>query len=226
MKIILTGFFLFFLFNKSFAAVLPQDFFFEPTATSSPSQWTSPQSAYIQDGVFARSCWVKTQVFKTFNIPTSTFLASSSAIRGIEVRIIGKQSSLDCLFPASELDPNVSISWNNGIDYTATKIFNLFDTTATSTIIVGGSTDTWGRTWLVNDFANGKFQVKFYIDSAGIGTFEQLYDVVSASVYYSDPITLATSSIIIQYPKNKRSGIPIGLMLGLLFIPLALIIKK
>ncbi len=86
-------------------------------------------------------------------------------------------------------DPSIrlSLSWDNGATWTATKeqvvnahlVDTLYD--------VGGSSDTWGRAWTVAEFAVGTFQMKVEgktSSAASVGL-----DYLTATVYYTPGVS-------------------------------------
>ena len=76
---------------------------------------------------------------------------------------------------------NVSLSWNGGTSTTTSKNATGW-TTADKTVIVGGSSDNWGRTWSASDFSDDNFQVRVQSTSGG----HTLYlDQLQVKVYYT-----------------------------------------
>ena len=77
-----------------------------------------------------------------------------SSIQGIEVRLNAKVDStsgapLIC----------VELSWDGGTTWTAAKTTGTLATSEAG-YIVGGVTDTWGRTWSASDFSDANFRVR------------------------------------------------------------------
>ncbi|MEW6402749.1 MAG: carboxypeptidase regulatory-like domain-containing protein [Chloroflexota bacterium] len=123
---------------------------------------TTPTNAYLDDGVFALdldsgtnstlTCTNKGKDAHRFynygiNIP-------GTSVTGIEVR-------LDALVDSAVGSPKicVQLSWNGGSSWTAAKETTTLSTTE-QTYILGGTTDTWGRTWSLSDFTNANFRLR------------------------------------------------------------------
>ena len=54
---------------------------------------------------------------------------------------------------------SVELSWNGGTTWTSAKTDATESTTEQSTTL-GGSADTWGRSWLVSELSNTNFRVR------------------------------------------------------------------
>lgn len=109
------------------------------------AEWSNPQNVYTSNDQRAREDRNGEQVeYKdfTFGIP------GGSTIDGIEVLIEGRYEDANTI--------DVALSWNDRTNWTVTKTASGFDYSDV-TVYVGGSTDTWGRTWTVAEFANGIF---------------------------------------------------------------------
>lgn len=90
-----------------------------------------------------------------FNIP------AGSTIQGIEVRL---DWWLDNTAGTNRI--LVYLSWDSGNSWTAYRIAGTERTSdGNPTDIVGGSADTWGRTWSVSDFSNSNFRVRLELDT-------------------------------------------------------------
>jgi hypothetical protein len=89
-----------------------------------------------------------------FNIP------AGSTIQGIEVKINSKVDS-------TSGSPKfcVELSWNGGASWT-TAVSSATLSTAETMYILGGVTNTWGRTWTNTDFNNTNFRVRLVMVSS------------------------------------------------------------
>lgn len=104
-------------------------------------------------------------------------LSSGITINGIEVQAEFQSTNAN----AGELQ--LSLSWNNGSNYTATKLDSVSGTTdATKTY--GGAADTWGRSWSYSEFADGTFVAKIEGRGSGGGGGVRL-DYFAIKVYYT-----------------------------------------
>jgi carboxypeptidase T len=81
-------------------------------------------------------------------------LPGGASIQGIEVRLNAK---VDGNTGAPKIC--VELSWNGGTTWTAAKSTGTLATSEGS-YILGGVTDTWGRTWSDTDFGNANFRVR------------------------------------------------------------------
>jgi len=108
----------------------------------------------------------------TFNIP------ASATINGIEVSAQFRNSAA----PTSTLQ--LSLSHNDGTNYTATKSNTVAGTTDTDKTY-GSSADTWGRSWTDAEFANGAFRLKLEGKTSNVIGYMQL-DYLAVKVYYTE----------------------------------------
>ncbi len=109
----------------------------------------------------------------TFGVP------AGATIDGIEVNTEFSTSSA-----AQVATLQISLSWDNGTNYTATKSDTQTGSTADKNSTLGGSADTWGRSWSVSEFADGTFLVKVEGKSNAAGTSCRL-DFLQIKVYYT-----------------------------------------
>lgn len=148
--------------------------FKSPTSTGETNNdWTNPSNAFASDDndAVTGSVATNTQDYYDFSFGLPTI----QKIDGIEVAIEGAYSSLI----AGSLD--VYLSWDGGTTWTASKNTGNFGATD-STLTVGGSTDTWGRTWAESDFTNANFRLKAH-PTSNRGTD---VDHIQIKVYYTE----------------------------------------
>lgn len=146
----------------------------------------SPANAYAADGIFATdtnsgtntntSCTNNGKdkhLFYNYNFNIS----SLTAVNGIEVK-------LDARVNSTTNAPKicVQISWDGGTTWTTAKSTPTL-TTTNATYILGTSTDTWGRTWTINNFSNTNFRVRV-IDVAGSSARTFSLDSIAVNVTY------------------------------------------
>ena len=145
---------------------------------------TAPSNAYVTDGQLAidtdsgtnknTSCTNagkdKHNYFNyNFNVP------GGASIRGIEVRLDARVDSA-----ANSPRMCVQLSWNGGTTWT-TALSTTTLTTTTAVYILGGATNTWGRTWTAGDFSNANFRVRI-IDVASSTARDFSLDGVAVQV--------------------------------------------
>jgi hypothetical protein len=124
---------------------------------------TTPTNAYALDGAFAvdansgtgtgTSCTATGKDkhdFFNYNLSPP----SGVAIRGIEVLLNIKVDST-----SNGPKACVQLSWDAGLTWTAAQSTATLSTTTTA-YTLGGTTNTWGRTWTVGNFSNTAFRVR------------------------------------------------------------------
>ena len=98
--------------------------------------------------------------------------------------IHGVQVRLDAMADATGGSPKicVQLSWNGGITWTTAKTTATLSTTE-GTYLLGGTSDTWGRTWSASDFNNANFRLRV-IDVAGNTSRDFFLDYVAVNLTY------------------------------------------
>jgi hypothetical protein len=80
---------------------------------------------------------------------------------------------------------SVELSWNGGTSWTSAKTDST-ETTTEHTGLLGGSTDTWGRSWTASELSNANFRVR--VTSNSDNAFRDFYlEWVPVRVYYGSP---------------------------------------
>jgi hypothetical protein len=124
---------------------------------------SNPANAYARDGQFAvdtnsgsgtsTSCTGNSKdkhLFYNFGFS----IPVGATVKGIEVRLDAK---VDSTSGSPKLC--VQLSWNGGTSWTGAKSAAGL-TTSTATHILGSGTDTWGRSWTVNNLSNAGFRLR------------------------------------------------------------------
>ena len=104
-------------------------------------------------------------------------LKSSCDISGIEVRL---DWWLSALGGGNSMD--VELSWDGGNSWTAAKT-DAVESTSERTADLGGSSDTWGRTWPVSELSDSDFRVRATTNGSGGLTY--FLDWAPVKVYYA-----------------------------------------
>ena len=157
-------------------------------AVVSAGTWTNMTTTRINTADNSRATMTGT-AFVTATLNNYAFgIPSGATIDGIEVNT---EFSTDYSFAVATLQ--LSLSWDNGTNYTTAKSDTVTGTTADKNSTMGGSTDTWGRTWTDSEFANGTFLVKVEGKSSLLGTSCRL-DFLQIKVYYTVPSTGASGA--------------------------------
>jgi hypothetical protein len=146
---------------------------------------TTPTYAYGDGGLAARTDQdffqpkdISHQYYNySFNIPTG------ATIDGIELRIDGWGGSMYMTHRWK-----AELSWDGGTSWTSTKTTPDHTDTSEYTETLGGSTDTWGRTWSNGEFSNANFRLRIHAN-ANSGFYLYYYGMfcewVPIKVYYT-----------------------------------------
>jgi hypothetical protein len=182
------------------AAVIPlgaDTGFLSPTANAADATVgdgtgfaTNPTNAYANDGVAAVSTNTPTSGRSHRYSNYGITVPSDAIINGIEVQVdwwldanTGGQSNL-----------SVQLSWNGGTSWTTVSSAYQDTTEPTSTaysIVLGGSANTWGRTWTPTELANGNFIVRVNAES-GNAQRDYSLDWAAVRVTYTTPTPTPT----------------------------------
>lgn len=120
-----------------------------------------------------------------FSIPTS-----AQSIDGILVQIVAREDN-----PTVNGNLNTYLSWDDGTSYTAAKRspdtdeLPIIDTSYNE----GGSTDTWGRTWTVDEL-NNHFKVKIVGHNEKAGKNVEIDQVVITIYYTPDTVSISINT--------------------------------
>jgi len=148
---------------------------------------STPANVFADDSVFAAdmnsgtnkdqtctSTGKDKHLFYNFNLPN---LPASSTVLGIQVRLDARADN-----PGNSPKICVEISYDNGANWvTAKQTSNLSATEATYTL--GGTADTWGRSWAIGDFTNANFRIRV-TDVAGNPSRNFFLDYLAVNVTY------------------------------------------
>jgi hypothetical protein len=104
------------------------------------------------------------------------------SISGIEVRL---DWYLDSISGTNSM--SVELSWDGGASWTAVKTDST-ESTSEHTWVLGGSTDTWGRSWTAAELSDANFRVRLTSNSTSSSRDFRL-DWVPINVYYGPPPT-------------------------------------
>jgi hypothetical protein len=118
-----------------------------PTANS--GSWTNAANAYDQvDGTYTTTNTSTTNDFSAF----ANGVPSSDAIGGIAVK-------LEISGTTAAGDIGVELSWNGGSNYTTSGKTTGTLTTTDSVVVLGSSSDLWGRSWSPAELSDENFRV-------------------------------------------------------------------
>ena len=136
---------------------------------------SSPTNAFADAGGNATNTDGAADRHRYYNYSIS--MGASCSITGIEVRL---DWWLDSTAGVSSM--RVELSWDGGTNWTSAKTDTVESTTEHTTTL-GGSSDTWGRTWAVSEFSNANFRARLTSNSDD-SLRDFLLDWVPVTVYY------------------------------------------
>ena len=137
---------------------------------------SSPGNAYSDDTAIASNIDGADDSHRYYGYDFG--LPGGAAIQGIEVRL---DWYLDSTQGNSRLQ--VQLSWDGGTSWTDAKTTNKGNTTET-TEILGGSSDTWGRSWALGELSDSNFRLRVTCTS-NKSERDFYLDWVSLNVYYA-----------------------------------------
>ena len=123
---------------------------------------------------------------------------SGASIAGIEVR-------LDARVDSTSGTPKscVQLSWDGGASWTAAKETATLGTTL-GTFILGGATDTWGRTWTAANLANASFRVRI-INVASSTSRDFFLDWIAVRPHFATAASAALAAVSVS-PSSVEGG--------------------
>jgi hypothetical protein len=137
-------------------------------------EW-NPTNAFADGGWFAANYDGAGDRHRYYTYGVS--IPAGCSVSGIEVRL---DWWLDSTFGTSSM--SVELSWDGGATWTAAKTDGT-ETTFEHTAVLGGSTDTWGRSWTAAQLSDGNFRVRVTSNSDS-GFRDFFLDWVPLKVYY------------------------------------------
>jgi hypothetical protein len=123
-----------------------------------------------------------------------------SSIFGIEVQLEGNETN------GATRDLAISLTWNNGTTYTTAITMAQYTSTTDALRTVpatGGSTNTWGHAWTVDELSNANFGVRCLVPAAATGTVN--LDQVLVRVYYCAPPSAPSVTTPVNYCINTTA---------------------
>ncbi len=141
----------------------------------------NPTDAYADGGGYASNIAGPGDRHRFYDYGVN--IASYCAVKGIEVRLdwwvdaIGGSSSV-----------SAELSWDGGSTWTA-PYTDTAESKDEHTGLLGGSSDTWGHSWTLNDLSNTSFRVRLTCNCSGGGCSGRSFylDWVPVNVYYGPP---------------------------------------
>jgi|GEM_PF-2738431 len=119
------------------------------SAAVSAGGLTSGANAYASDGSYTTAGASAASDFQTFNFN----IPATDSITGISVKLEASASSAAGNF-------SVELSWNGGSSMTSSSKTTSTLTTSDVVYTLGGSSDTWGRSWTPSELSNANFKVR------------------------------------------------------------------
>lgn len=136
----------------------------------------------------------------TFNIP------SGATIDGIELIVEARCNGSQCASFSGDLI-EAALSWDNGSSWTSVKQTGEL-TTSDASYTLGGSSDTWGRSWSSTEFSDGTFQLSIgaqcstgNCNGGGSPFRTEEIDYLTLNVYYTPAtVTAVIPTASVQAP--------------------------
>jgi hypothetical protein len=135
----------------------------------------NPTYAFADDSLYALNVNGPGDRHRYYDYSIS--IPSGCSIKGIDVRLDWWLDSIEGTNSMS-----VELSWDSATSWTTAKTDST-ETTSEHTAVLGGSTDTWGRTWTSAELTNPYFRVRVTSNSDQSSTDFYL-DWVPVRVYY------------------------------------------
>ncbi|HEU68854.1 MAG TPA: hypothetical protein ENN53_06555 [Candidatus Acetothermia bacterium] len=146
-----------------------------PSADS--GQFADGSRAYYDDGAYATAPDNRVHLYWGYGIS----VPAGSEVVGIEVLVDARKHEAR----ASAL--YVELSWDGGTSWTTTGYFAGWMSAAWRQYVLGGSTDTWGRTWSAGELGDGSFRVRLRAEQAS------RLNWVAVRVHYREGISQSLS---------------------------------
>jgi hypothetical protein len=149
-----------------------------PSTTHTPNQFTNPANAFASDNTYTTDVVNgNTQGYSAFNL----VIPPLAIIKGVEVQVEAKSSD------TSGCQIGAEVSWNGGATFTAVGQVN--GVTGNDAVYTfGGSSNLWGRTWILDEFTNANYVVRIKdVDpgNACLNGSTLSVDQVRTRVYYT-----------------------------------------
>lgn len=150
--------------------------------------WQNPENIIASDNQRAMATAVQ-MATPLYGVEFGFTSQTLTEVDGIRVHVEGNAKTGLCGVGAG-VNISVSLSWDNGLNYTETK-YAWFPCSGKGDIskYVGGETDTWGRTWSNDEFNNSNFKVKITGSGVSGGDMNQAgegIDAESVNIYYDN----------------------------------------
>ena len=135
-----------------------------------------PTNAYEDDSSFAVNVEGAGDQHRYYNYGVS--IPSGCSVKGIELRLDWWLQST-----TGTNSMSVELSWDGGTSWAAAKTDST-ETTSEHTAVLGGGTDTWGRTWTPDELSDANFRARVTSDSDQ-SWMDFYLEWVPVKVYYS-----------------------------------------
>jgi hypothetical protein len=145
--------------------------FFPPTTSGGVANaWTTPGNALVSDNVYATSGTNnQSQDYGGFGFS----IPAGNTISGITVKIEASGT-------ANKGTIAVALSWNGGTSITSSQSTGTLTSSDTVTTL-GGSANTWGRSWAPSELSDANFKLRITGTPSGGNTLQ--VDAIQVNVY-------------------------------------------
>ncbi|MGA1825972.1 MAG: C25 family cysteine peptidase [bacterium] len=159
--------------------------------------WTSPTNAYSSNNSYAECSFLSPPLQDWYDFDFK--LSDNSIIRGIAVRLEGKDNNTDS-------GCSIKLSWDGGVHYTAINVKDTVwpDVDNNTYKNFGGEMDTWGRSWSATEFAPVNFRIELKYEG-GFGSSFSL-DHLQVKVYYEIQPVESTAVTLLSFSASGHDS--------------------
>ncbi len=160
-------------------------------STTFEGGWSAPTADFNDSGVSSEAnAYTSNSADAVFNgtdsVEYGNFgLSGSGIVGGIEVALEGERDGTRVL--------DIQLSWNGGSSWTAAQSASFSD--SETTIILGGTNNTWGRTWTTTELTNANFRVRA---ASGTGSNDINLDQIQVKVTSAPAGTLTVRKVVVN----------------------------
>lgn len=162
----------------------------------------NPTDAFADDAAFASNIDGDEDQHRFYDYSIS--VPGGATVNGIEVRL---DWWLDAVNGNNSM--RVELSWDGGTSWTA-AMTDTIESTTEHTTVLGGSADTWGRTWAPSELNDANFRLRLLTKCQGspsnCNPRDYFLDWVAVKAYFTPSSTLTISTSPITFPGVTLNG--------------------
>jgi hypothetical protein len=151
--------------------------YINPNQTPVSSGVTTPDNGWTSNNLYASFATINDFAYYGVNAGWNWGIPANATIFGIEIEIEGKYTGAGV-----NHDIGISLSWDGGGSFTSEKTWTPTGT-SDALYLIGGATDTWGRTWTVAQLEdNQNLYIQPKCNSISVTSID--LDAIRMRVYY------------------------------------------